>query len=197
MSLAKQGLRPFIEREAHTLLPTLRLYLWRAGLASHGQALDAAAAELLNEVTVQALKHEARFVPQASPRAWLLGIAANLIKRRRAEAARLNQREPLARDLHADGDDAHLTEEDVFDQLLALRDPHTPPHGALPQVEAILAPLSAEDARIVRMAIIYEMDGAALGAQLGISAAAARVRLHRALGRLRKAYPTIKEFDDA
>ena len=90
-------LRAYIERDAGALIGVLRLYLSRAGITD--QPLESAANDLLNDVFVEALAHESRFRDDGQPRAWMLGIAANLIRRRQAEQIRRNQREPLARDL--------------------------------------------------------------------------------------------------
>ena len=81
-------LRQYIATEAAELTRTLRFYLLRAGSGVHAESLDAATSELLNEVVVEALTHEGRFRSETHPRAWLLGIAANLIKRRQTEFAR-------------------------------------------------------------------------------------------------------------
>jgi DNA-directed RNA polymerase specialized sigma24 family protein len=105
-------LRKFIERKSGTLLGTLGYYLFRAGMANRSQTLDAAAEELLNEIIAEALAHEDRFRPSGQPRAWLLGIAANLIKRRQAELRRREQREQLIRDLYPQDDRG---EDELFD----------------------------------------------------------------------------------
>ena len=109
-------LRRFLEDETEPLLKTLRFYLLRSGLASD-QALALAADELLNEVTVEALEHADRFRPSGQPRAWLLGIAANLIKRKQYERSRLMQREPLVRDLNS-RDEESLSDDELFDRLM-------------------------------------------------------------------------------
>lgn len=82
-------LRQFIEAEAGVLTRTLGFYLSRAGLTISAE-------ELLSEVVVEALKHEERFNPARPPRAWLLGIGANLIRRKQAELARLDNPTILA-----------------------------------------------------------------------------------------------------
>lgn len=170
-------LRQFIEEESHVLTRTLGFYLNRAGLT-------VSASELLNEVVVEALQHEDRFNAARQPRAWLLGIAANLIRRKQAELARLDRREPLARDLYP-GDEP--SDEEVFDWLARWTGVET--LEALESDEAanaLLASVSADDAHILRLAILSGLDGEALARELGVTAGAARVRLHRALTRLRR-----------
>jgi RNA polymerase sigma factor (sigma-70 family) len=168
-------LKQFIEQESGTLLASLRLYLSRAGLVAH-HTPD----ELLNEVVVEALKHASRFDPARQPIAWLLGIAANLIKRKQAELAKRNRREPLARDLFPDAQDL-MSDDEIFEQITShVHDTH---HND--RVNALLAGLPEHDQKILRLAVIHELSGAALAQALGVSPGAARVRLHRALNRLR------------
>src|SRR5436190_23756757 len=98
-------LRQFIAEDSETLLRVLHCYVRRMGLANGANA-SAAAAELLSETTVQALEHAERFDLSRQPRAWLLGIAANLIRRRKAALTKQERREPLLRDLYRDADDS-------------------------------------------------------------------------------------------
>lgn len=177
-------LRRYIETEAADLQRTLRVYLYRAGLFGRDQTLDAAASELLNEVVLEALRHEGRFRASAQPRAWLLGIAANLIKRKQAELARRHRREPLLRDLVREAD-AEMSDDDLFDWLVTLA--RTPDSDQSDQTAALLALLAPDDQQVIRLAVLHDLDGEALAHALGISSGAARVRLHRALKRLRGA----------
>lgn len=167
---------------------TLRGYLYRAGVDTG--ALDDATAELWQEVVREALRHEARFVAGQSPRAWLLGIAANLIRRQQTEISRRQQREPLARDLYPN--DA-LSDDEVFERVAAL----TSIPDELDQEEAVSAllhDLPAGDQQLVRLAVLHGLDGRALARVLDISPGAARVRLHRALERLRRRHlPLVEE----
>ncbi|MBZ0318835.1 MAG: sigma-70 family RNA polymerase sigma factor [Anaerolineae bacterium] len=178
-------LRQFIETEAESLVGILRYYLFRANTG--GDSLESAASELLNEVVIEALQHEARFEPTGQPRAWLLGIAANLIKRRQVETARRNQREPLVRDLYPtlEGD---LSDGELFDRVANLVGMTEDELDTDSQVTALLRPLSPDDQHIIRLAILHGLDGDMLAHELGIHPGAARVRLHRALNRLRTAY---------
>lgn len=178
-------LRQFIETEAESLVGILRYYLFRAN--TDGDSLETAASELLNEVVIEALQHEARFEPTGQPRAWLLGIAANLIKRRQVETARRNQREPLVRDLYPtlEGD---LSDGELFDRVANLVGMTEDELDTNSQVAALLRPLSPDDQHIIRLAILHGLDGDMLAHELGIHPGAARVRLHRALNRLRTAY---------
>lgn len=180
-------LRQFISGESEALLGTLRYYVVRAGLAN-GRDAALAAVELLNEVVVEALEHADRFRPSGQPMAWLLGIAANLIRRKQAECAIRNRREPLVRDLYSGAQDA-LSEDEFFDRVAsrAVGEP-TEEWEANEAVSAILAHVSEGDRRVLQLAILHDLNGEALAQELGIKPGAARVRLHRALNRLREAW---------
>jgi RNA polymerase sigma factor (sigma-70 family) len=192
----KTRLRQFIAEETESLLGTLRYYLFRAGLTGQEQPLDAAASELLNEVVMVALEHEDRFITTGQPRAWMLGIAANLIKRKQTEFARRSRREPLARDLYP-GDQDALSDDDLFDWMASLTGVSSVQElESDEQVNAIMAGVSPDDQRVLRLAILHGLDGEALGEALKITPGAARVRLHRALNRLRVSYRARKEVDD-
>jgi len=168
-------LKQFIEQESAALLGSLRLYLNRAGLAAH-----LTPNELLSEVVIEALKHAHRFDPARQPMAWLLGIAANLIKRKQADLAKRNRREPLARDLFPDAQDL-MSDDEIFEQIAShVYDIH---HDD--RTTALLAGLPEHDQKILRLAVVHELNGEALAQALGITPGAARVRLHRALNRLR------------
>lgn len=181
-------LRAFIESESSALIGTLRMYLARSGLSD--LPLDAAAHDLLNDVVVEALEHEDRFVVTGEPRAWMLGIAANLIRRRQAERVKREQREPLIRDLVADD----ASDDELFDHLCALADN---PYEHDDEIAALVSLLSPGDQHVIRLAILADMDGDSLARELAITPGAARVRLHRALIRLRAVYGKAKEKDDA
>lgn len=177
----------FIAAETDALLGTLRVYARRAGLAQ-GQAIDTVASDLLGEVTMQALASAERFRPGARPMPWLLGIAANLVKRRQVARAKQATREPLVADLTGRGGEG-LSEAELFDRLGAIAADN--PGQAVEADEAvaeILDRVSPDDARVIRLAVVYDLNGEELARALDITPGAARVRLHRALNRLRAAW---------
>ena len=180
-------LRQTIERHAPDLLRSIRLFVLRFGLA-HGKGAEEAAHELLSEVTVEALSHAGRAAEVRDMQAWLMGIALNLIKRRRRGRAVRMRREPLALDLFSRAPD-DIDEGAVFARLLAAAE-NDPAREIETQdtLAYLLAPLSPEDRYIVRLAVILEMDGAGIAQELGIKPGTARVRLHRAIRRLAKAW---------
>ena len=97
-------------------------------------------------------------------RPWLLSVAAN-------EARQMTRRDRrrAVRELRvaAPGDDA------------------SPEQIARMDLANALARLSPEDRILIGLRYIAELDSAAIGVELGISASGARVRLHRLLARLR------------
>jgi RNA polymerase sigma factor (sigma-70 family) len=182
-------LRHYIATESAELHRTLRFYLMRAGFGAHTQTLDSATSELVNEVVVEALTHEARFRSEMHPRAWLLGIAANLIKRRQTELARQQRREPLIRDLYPGLEDV-MSDDDLFDLMIEWADSGQVDGRDSDDLLAVLDTLPPNDSHILRLALLNGLNGDMLAQELGISPGAARVRLHRALQRLRSAYQT-------
>lgn len=171
-------LRAFIAENNQALFRQLRLFVIRAGYQP-----DPLATELLSEVTVEALAHAERFEAARHPMSWLLGIGANLLRRRIADHARRNQREPLARDLYTDVEDA-MSDGELFDWIVA----NTNNTQTDDKVNLLLADLSPEEGRIVRLAIIHNLSSETVAEALGINPGAARMRLHRALRRLRAAH---------
>jgi RNA polymerase sigma-70 factor (ECF subfamily) len=179
----RRRLEVFIEAESDSLSKTLRYYVLRAGLAS-GAGVAMAASELLNEVTVEALRTAERLKPEVHPKPWLLGIAANLIKRKQSEMTKRERREPLMRDLYPDMEDT-LSDEELFDLLPTITTETLEELEADETITQLLSGLSKSDADLLRLAILHDMSGNMLAKELGVSKVAARVRLHRALSRLR------------
>lgn len=189
----RQRLLHFLNAEAESLNGILRVYVQRAGLTGGEDTTS----ELLNSVVVEALTHSQRYDPSRPPRAWLLGIAVNLVRRRQAEVARLDQREPLANDLTYKRQEG-LGEDVLFDQLTAhvVEISGQDIHGEIEEREgltAALALLSEEERRVIQLFARGNLDGDALAAALHVTPGAARVRLHRALAHLRRVWHLTEE----
>jgi RNA polymerase sigma-70 factor (ECF subfamily) len=180
-------LKAFIAEHNDRLTHILRSYVLRMGLAAQDTAL-VTALDLLNEVVLIALDNADRFDPGRSAMGWMLGIAANLIKRRQAVLNTLERREPLALDLIGNADEA-LSDEEVFDRLAGLATSTADSwFERQAELHMLVAGLSADDQRVLRLAVNHDMDGAALAQALGIQPGAARMRLFRAIRRLREAW---------
>lgn len=183
----KQRLVDFLAENVATLLGILRSYVQRMGLA-RGEEVAAVAVEVLQEVVVEALDHADRFNPTSQPMAWLLGIAMNVIKRKKAELARRSKRELSMSDLSPAQQEPPAGDE-LFEQFMA--DTAAGPEQAIvanEQAEILLSLVSPEDQQILLLAFLYGFERDALAEKLGISPGATRVRLHRALKRLRLAW---------
>jgi DNA-directed RNA polymerase specialized sigma24 family protein len=131
-------LNQFVETEADTLLNILRAYAMRMGIATP-QTAPIVASELLSDLVIEALRYAHRYDAERRPMAWLLGIALNLIRRRKVSHARLERREPLLRDLyHTEAE--QLSDGELFDRFVALT-VHSPAHRLEEneQVHALLA----------------------------------------------------------
>jgi RNA polymerase sigma-70 factor, ECF subfamily len=181
----RERLEQLIEVEREGLFHMLRHYVLRAGLAA-GHHAETLAEELLNETVVEALRTAHRLKADVHPKPWLLGIALNLIKRKQVEIAKRERREPLMRDLLPDAEDI-LSEDELFDRLPIRVDGAADHTEVNREIEEVLAHVSKDDGDLIRLALSHDMNGEALARALNISPGAARVRLHRALNRLRAA----------
>jgi len=170
-----------------SLLGILRSYVKRMGLA-RGEDVPAVAVEVLQEVVLEALDHADRFNPTGQPMAWLLGIAINVIKRKKAELVKRSQRELSMSDLSLKQEEG-LSESELFDQLMANSSAGPEQEiAANEQAELLLSLVSPEDQHVLMLAFLQGFEREALAQKLGISTGATRVRLHRALKRLRLAW---------
>lgn len=177
----------FLNDNVASLLGIIRSYVKRMGLAS-GEDVPAVAVEVLQEVVLEALDHADRFNSTGQPMAWLLGIAINVIKRNKAEFIKRSQRELSMSEMSLLQEE-HLSESELFDQLAANSSAEPDQEiAANEQAELLLSLVSPEDQRILMLAFLQGFEREALAQKLGITPGATRVRLHRALKRLRLAW---------
>jgi len=123
------------------------------------------AEDLAAETFEKALKLWRRFDPgRASARTWLCQIArTTALDWFRAEARRQRREESAARS-------------DRFEQPFA--------EGLSPELEAVLASLSAGEREVIALRILLELDGEEAARVLGLSPTAVSTRLSRALKKL-------------
>lgn len=172
-------LHQFIEREVDALRGILRTYALRLGIATPAES-EQVAAELLSEVTVRALVYADRFNPSRGAMAWLLGIGLNCIRERRTRGARKEWREIPVRDL---AQQSPLNDDELLDHYASIVDESA--LSAELEAAELLDGLPEADQKIIRLAVIHDLDAETIAHLLGITPGAARVRLHRALKRLR------------
>lgn len=170
----------FIKAERRRLLPILCLYVVRAELAAIERSAKPLAAELLDNLMIEALDHADQFDPSHRPFAWLLGMASRLVQRRREGLGKHVEPEQVP------GGNPMLSEDEVIDHLPRLFG-KKPAQAAKQdrQLFELLNHVSQEDQRVLRLAAHHEFDGETLAKELGMPPGAARVRLHRALDHLR------------
>jgi RNA polymerase sigma-70 factor (ECF subfamily) len=179
-------LTDFLQEQSAALKSILRTYVLRAGLAQGAESL-AVTEEIFQDTIVQVLALDTKFLEAPSPRAWFIRVSLNILLRRRASVARRYRFEVLTSDLasRANG----FADDDLLDQLATqISAGPESAYVAQEQVSELLALVSQEDARLLSLLVIAEYDAASVGHQLGISPEAVRVRLHRALRRLRQAW---------
>jgi RNA polymerase sigma factor (sigma-70 family) len=187
------ALRTFLQENIEPLQGIVRSYVARTGLA-YGDALESVTHEVLNEATLQALMHPELFSTVRQPRAWFLGIAANVIKRRRSSLARQSQREFSIGTFISTVENGR--EGDFFDQLSMIIQPGPEQEvETRSQVAELLSLASPDDRRVLRLAFLQDLDTESLALALNVSPDTARVRLHRALQRLRSAWRTHMQYE--
>lgn len=191
-SSAKHQLIECIQESAVSLLGTIRTYVQRMGLAS-GEHAHSVALEVLQEVVMEALDHAESFNVTRQPMAWLLGIAINVIRRKKVEQAKRYGRE-LSLDRLARSSQEQESEGVMLNQIASPVEDG--PEWLIEndeQVNAILSLVSTEDQHVLRLALLEEFERDALARKLGTSYGAARMRLHRSLERLRLAWHKSQE----
>lgn len=187
----RQQMIEFISSNATPLLGSLRSYVRRMGLAS-GEEVVPVAMEVLQEVVLEALDHADRFHSTARPMPWLLGIGANVIKRKKVEMAKHARRE-VSIGAIASTQAESLHDDEMFEYIS--KDKYSSPEQefiAKEQATWLLSLVNAEDQNILLLAFLCGFEREALAKRLGVTSGAARVRLHRALQRLRQALTEIQ-----
>ncbi len=178
-------LSSFLQEHAAVLKTILAAYVLRAGLAA-GSNVPLVAEEIFQDTVLQVMDLGERFLAVQQPRTWFIRVALNMIQRRRATLARRSCFEIPVSDL---ANKAGVPEEELLEQLaISLLAEPEQSFETQEQVREMLALVSAEDARLLNLMILHECDATTVGRRLGITPQAVRVRLHRALRRLRTAW---------
>jgi RNA polymerase sigma factor (sigma-70 family) len=183
-----------IEQNVESLLGSISLYARRMRLDAGADARGMAV-EILQETVVEALDHADSFTATRQPVAWLLGIAVNVIRRKKVAQAKHAHRE-ISLGLLAAQQPRPSSEQDVLDRLLPISETAADPGQTLEsdeEVAVILSLVSPADQEVLRLAVLEDLERETLAQRLSIPAGAARVRLHRALRRLRLAWFKQKE----
>jgi len=137
-------------------------------------AAPADAEDLTQEVFLRALAHAGSYRGRGSLEGWLVRTArARLIDRAREESARERRERAWA-------EESPRTEEPG------------PPDPSSGLVSRLMGALSPDDREVIVLARFLGFPAQRIGEVLEITAGAARVRLHRALGRLAETYQEVE-----
>jgi len=191
---ARAYLQHFLQENAVQLQGILCGYVARMGMAT-GDTIATMAAEIFQDAALETLAHAERFNPNMQPRAWFLAIAANILKRHQASMMKRYRFEVLVGNLASRaGEDNEL---ELLDRLMTAGTPG--PEQALIARESgreLLSLVSTEDAQLLNLALVQDWNPSMLAHMLGVSPGAARVRVHRALSRLREAWKAQQEREE-
>lgn len=168
------------------LLNSIRFYVLKFGLAA-GTNVQPVAAEILQETVIEAMAHADAYIPTKSPMAWLLGIALNMIRRKRVAQAKQASRElpfSLLASQHSEtGGEGEWQEQLLFSPDNGLEQEFE----TREQVASLLSLVSHEDQQVIVLALLEDFKRTGLAERLGLHPNAAGMRLRRALARLRAA----------
>lgn len=196
-SPARIYLQRFLQENATSLQHILRGYVVKVGLAS-GENVDLVATEIFQDAVVETLTHAERFNPDMQARPWFLAIAANILKRYRAASLKRSRFEIRAESLIHQPEQEN--EQGVLDSIMtaSVGGASEPEQALLAHEHAreLLALVQPEDAQLLYMALVQGWDASALGMFLHVSPGTARVRLHRALSRLRVAWRKAEQREE-
>lgn len=180
------ALQQLLQEQSPFFLGVISSYVARMNLV-RGDAVGSLALMVWQETAIEALAHVERFARASQPRAWILAVAANVLKRKRYEMARQMRYELLAGGLMNNAED--MQESTFFDQMVNLTVPGPEREIEVQeQVREMLSLVSAEDRHVLSLALLHDLDGQMLAQALGVLPSTARSRLHRALARLRTAW---------
>jgi RNA polymerase sigma factor (sigma-70 family) len=177
-------LEQFLGKEAAQFIGILRSYISQYRLATGDEEVQDVALELFHDVYIEAMRSLTNFDPDRPPRAWLLGIAQNLVKRQYTATMRRKQNEISLSELAQRNLDQGM-DTDPLERLFMQNS-----SGPEQQVEAsenvkyLLSQVPQEYQTILRMWYIEDLEGAEIAERLGCSYSSAMVRLHRARKRL-------------
>jgi RNA polymerase sigma factor (sigma-70 family) len=184
-------IRLAVEAQLELLTRDARVFVYKLGVPGDRES---AAADALQTMVITAIRLADRYDPSRPAYPWLRTLLFNAVRsicrRNRLDRHRSPTLTDIAaraaREQRARGESVSgLSEDEILGRLGAR---HLDPEGdgdAAEELERWFAPLGAGEREILRLAYEEEMNGAELGARLGITAGAAYTRLSRARSRLR------------
>jgi RNA polymerase sigma factor (sigma-70 family) len=190
-----------LEESHDELLTSIRVLIWKMGMASSHEEADSLSHEILNETIITAINIEDRYNAVKSMRAWLLGIATNKIRELRTKEARRGKRVGTVAETYQysleksksapimNKDSERITEDEMIDYLNARNTQDNPlDHKIHISFAELISLVGPGDQKVLKLAFQDNLKGNDLAATLKLSDGAANVRLSRAISRLRQAY---------
>ena len=153
---AREEIRRLLREQAVSLQGIIRAYVVRMGIVPEEQVGNVAT-EVFHEAVMEALAHAERFDPSRHFAAWFLGIAATMLKRKRTSLAKRYRFEVRASEMATRS--GALSDTDFFEQFAAYLSPG--PEQELEtreQVREMLALVSADDAKVLELSLLHELD---------------------------------------
>jgi RNA polymerase sigma factor (sigma-70 family) len=175
------ALRAGLEADYPKLRRTVRNLVRTTGVAGGGNP-EEVTDEVLQDAVARALAKTESYDPTRPARPWVTGFAVKILKERQRAATKSASRTVAAGRTDA-GDEAP----DPVDLLPSLDDVYE--LATQPQrLAELLGLVPPAERQLLRLRFVEDLDNREIAAVLGIKPVAARVRLHRALDRLRTVY---------
>lgn len=172
LEAAIEAAYPELRRRTH-------LYAWKSGVARTRDEAAIIGDDILHESLERVLDKADAYDPARSVHAWVMKFVTNVIlERKRAwwnDAAHIASEPEVPRG----------ESESLLSRLEMIQDITTEGHHRLQEILTLVGPM---DQQVLELRYIYGMSFRELGAAMGISENAARVRHHRVISRLTDAY---------
>lgn len=180
----KKIISQYIEEESVSLIKSFSILGWKT--LGQGHDITSFAQELLSEVTGKALEKADSFDPGLPVGPWLYGFARNLVKQHRTQV--INWRERSSYTLAENA--GYASEADYFDNFSGMctqdfTEGLVNKDSFRPAFEAALQCLSVGDRTILDLALLKQLNGEEIAQALQLAPGTARVKLHRAISRVR------------
>jgi RNA polymerase sigma factor (sigma-70 family) len=178
------------------VIKTIRKSAVQLGNSGDRNFTETVAKEILHETVEEAFKIVDKFDPNRLAHPWLLGIAANKVKRWQRQQSQQNKRItpiaelPLARKLRQQNSE-NLSEEEILGILYKSFNSSDPE-----MLEYLLSLVNDGYREVLKLAFVDGLDGESLAAALGITTGAAYIKKHRAVKQLRQAYVQVNKLSE-
>ncbi|QLE53615.1 sigma-70 family RNA polymerase sigma factor (plasmid) [Nostoc sp. C057] len=188
----QQLLRKVIEQRYQELLTGIQVYIWKFGFVKERTQAETLVKEILQDTIVIALEKSHNYDINRPALPWLLGIALNVMRKRRRQQDYESQYitpitdTPQVRQRIQKLGFESISEAEMFEFLHHLPEPRDP-YGRL-ILEELLYLVEDNEREVLRLAFVEGLKGKSLASALNIKEGTAWVRLHRAIVRLRQAY---------